>query len=357
MNPRLVISLACALAAGPTMGLAAEPAAGYFGEPALSSIADWDQFRRGLRQFSRVWSELDGVGATFNERSCLACHAVPMPGGAGLTTGTFVFVSARVVDEMGGHVFQRFRRTGSGIFEQPPPDGFSRRKAPPLFGLGLLEKIPQETLVRPRGGPDHIQGRPGGTPGEFGRFGWKAGIPDLAHFVRTAFSVELGFGAKVQEGKDRVDLENALDQVTTFVEMLSPPPGKSRGSPLEITGKELFEKIGCSQCHVSIFSGKFNRNGTAVEFEIRPYTDLLLHDMGPGLSDGISDGAAGGSDFRTPPLWGLTSFGPPYLHDGRADNLAQAIEEHDGEARATRSRWQALQDDERRALLCFLESL
>src|ERR1700704_76614 len=161
-----------------TFGLASAIAGGYFGEPASTSILDWEQFRAGVRQFSRVWGEADGVGPTFNERSCLACHAVPMPGGAGLTKGTFVFVSAQIKDDAGGHVFQRLQRMSSGVVEQPPPTTSNRRKAPSLFGLGLLEKVPQEFLMQPRPGPDNIRGRPGGTPDHFGRFGWKAGVPD-----------------------------------------------------------------------------------------------------------------------------------------------------------------------------------
>lgn len=356
MRRRLAIIIS-ALVAVPACGLASATAGGYFGEPAFALAPDWEIFRTGVRQFSRVWGEADGVGSTFNERSCLACHAVPMPGGAGLTKGTFVFVSAQVSDDTGGHVFQRLRRFSGDIVEQLPPASSQRRKAPPLFGLGLLEKVPQEFLMQPRLGPDNIHGRPGGTPDHFGRFGWKANVPDLAHFVKTAFSVELGFGSKVHEASNYPELDMAMDQVTNFVELLSPPPSKGDVATPEPPGKKLFAKIGCAQCHFPTLSGKYMRAGAVVEFEINPYTDLLLHDMGPALRDGISEGSAGGSDFRTPPLWGLTSFGPPYMHDGRAGDLSQAIAAHDGEARMTRVRWEALRDDERRSLLRFLETL
>ena len=91
--------------------------------------------------------------------------------------------------------------------------------------------------------------------------------------------------------------------------------------------------------------------------EIRAYTDLLLHNMGPDLADGIVEGKAGPADFRTPPLWGVSASGPPYLHDGRAHDLAEAIAMHDGEARNTRLRWERLSPADRDALIRFLQTL
>ena len=91
--------------------------------------------------------------------------------------------------------------------------------------------------------------------------------------------------------------------------------------------------------------------------DIRAYSDLLLHNMGPGLADGITEGRAGPADFRTPPLWGAGASGPPYLHDGRAHDLAEAIGLHDGEARNTRLRWEKLSPEDRDALIRFLQGL
>jgi CxxC motif-containing protein (DUF1111 family) len=329
---------------------------GYFGEPLIARVSDWAAFSAGVQQFSRVWGENDGVGVSFNERSCLACHAVPMPGGAGLTTGTYVFMSAQVRDEMGGHVFQRLRRSASGIIEQPIPADATRRRAPPLFGLGLLERVPLDELTKPRQGPDFISGRLGGTSTDVGRFGWKAGVPDLASFIKRAFSIELGFGSKALEATHYRSLPTAMEEVTTFVRMLSPPPMKEKHTLLEQHGKNIFERIGCSQCHTPILHVRNVQASNEID-EIHPYTDLLVHNMGKGLSDGISDGAASGLDFRTAPLWGSASFGPPYLHDGRANDLPEAIDEHDGEARLTRLRWLTLTHEDRRALLYFLRSL
>jgi CxxC motif-containing protein (DUF1111 family) len=333
-------------------------AGGYFGEPELRSSADWDAFAIGLRQFSHIWQEADGVGPTFNGRSCMACHAVPMPGGAGLTADTFVLISPQVRDDQDGLVFQRLQRISGAVTERAiGPDPVQRRKAPMLFGLGLLESVPAEKLMTTRSGPDHISGRPGGAEGRFGRFGWKARVSDLEQFVRVAFAVELGFGPRALHVSADSRLETAIGQVADFVRMLGPPPKRGPSTPLELTGQALFAQIGCAQCHVPTHSARHVQGGVVTEEEIHPYTDLLLHDMGAALADGIKDGNAHGSDFRTPPLWGVASSGPPYLHDGRANDLTQAIAAHDGEASDTRLRWESLTNEERRTLLLFLQAL
>ena len=115
---------------------------------------------------------------------------------------------------------------------------------------------------------------------------------------------------------------------------------------------------GCAQCHTP--SLRLTPRVTAElggEPEIRAYSDLLLHNMGTALADGLTEGRAGPADFRTPPLWGVGASGPPYLHDGRAHDLAEAIRQHDGEARNTRLRWEKLSPADRDALIRFLETL
>ena len=351
------IVLSAVVAATVSYGWVSAIAIGYFGEPIGGSSADWEAFTLGLRQFSRVWLIDDGAGPEFNGRSCMACHAVPMPGGAGLAKSTFVLVSAQIHDEAGGNVFQRLQRTPGGIVSRTPPDALRQRKAPSLFGLGLLEAIPVEQLLQPMPGPDQINGRPGGMDIRFGRFGWKAGIPDLEEFVRRAFAIELGFGLKASRGLSDPSLEYAIGQVTSFVRMLAPPPSKRSMTEIELTGERLFGQIGCAQCHRPSLSATYLQGSTVLHEQINAYTDLLLHDMGTVLADGIKQGKAGESDFRTAPLWGLTSSGPPYLHDGRANDLVQAIDQHNGEARNSRLRWQTLSGEERGALLHFLRML
>jgi CxxC motif-containing protein (DUF1111 family) len=140
--------------------------------------------------------------------------------------------------------------------------------------------------------------------------------------------------------------------------LLGPPPRQRDADERAAAGERIFAETGCAQCHTP--SLRLSHQAAAEldqEPEIRAYTDLLLHDMGPGLADGITEGKAGPADFRTPPLWGVGASGPPYLHDGRARDLSEAIGMHDGEARDTRLRWERLSPADREALIRFLQTL
>ena len=327
-----------------------------FGEPCSEATgADRAIFANGLRQFSRTWDEHDGVGERFNEHSCVGCHSVPVPGGSGTAANTFVLVSKGISDAAGGHVFQRLQRTADGVTELPAPSGASRRKPPMLFGLGLLDAAELRKPAGPAPGPDRIIGRVGGTSSQPGRFGWKARIPDLKTFTATAFAQELGLGRKPG---DETYPDIAVEEVAAFVRLLGPPPRKRDIDEQAKTGERIFGEIGCGQCHQQ--SLKLTRQAEAElghQPEIRAYTDLLLHNMGADLADGIVEGKAGPADFRTAPLWGVSASGPPYLHDGRAYDLAEAIGLHDGEAHNTRLRWDQLSPSDRDALIRFLQTL
>ncbi|HEY4470609.1 MAG TPA: di-heme oxidoredictase family protein [Stellaceae bacterium] len=326
-----------------------------FGEPRVeATAADRKIFEDGLKQFSRAWDAHDGVGARFNEHSCLGCHSVPKPGGSGTAANSFVIVSKSIADAGGGHVFQRLQRTASGIDELAAPAGASRRKAPPLFGLGLLDGVALKQPAAPAPGPDKVIGRVGGTAARPGRFGWKARVPDIESFVATAFAQELGLPRKTA-GQTYPDI--AIEEIAGFVRLLGPPPPREPDERAA-AGERIFTEIGCTQCHTP--SLRLTREAAAElgqQPEIRAYTDLMLHNMGSGLADGLVEGKAGPADFRTPPLWGVGVSGPPYLHDGRARDLAEAIGLHDGEARSTRLRWERLSPDDRDALIRYLQTL
>jgi CxxC motif-containing protein (DUF1111 family) len=179
-------------------------------------------------------------------------------------------------------------------------------------------------------------------------------VPDIETFVETAFAQELGLPRKTA-GQTYPDI--AIEEIAAFVRLLGPPP-RLAIDERAMAGERIFTETGCSQCHTP--SLRLTREASAElggDAEIRAYTDLLLHNMGPGLADGIAEGRAGPADFRTPPLWGVAASGPPYLHDGRAHDLAEAIGLHDGEARNTRLRWEKLSPEDREALLRFLQSL
>jgi CxxC motif-containing protein (DUF1111 family) len=330
---------------------------GLLGEPrAEATEVDRKIFMDGRRQFSRAWGEHDGVGDRFNEHSCVGCHSVPVPGGSGSAANTFVVVSNDIADAGGGHVFQRLQRTAGNVTELPAPPGSSRRKAPILFGVGLLDAVALRQPTMPAPGPDRIIGRIGGTSAQPGRFGWKARIPDLKTFTATAFAQELGFGGKALGPDYKFDI--AIEEVAAFVRLLGPPPKNADADHRAKAGERIFAEIGCAQCHKP--SLRVSRQAEAElghRPEIRAYTDLLLHNMGPALADGIIEGKAGAADFRTPPLWGVGASGPPYMHDGRAHDLPEAIGMHDGEARNTRLRWEQLSPADRDALIRFLGTL
>ncbi len=271
----------------------------------------------------------------------------------------------------------------------------SPRLAPPLIGLGLLEAIPAASILA-RADPDDLDGD--GVSGRanlvwsaqsgepvLGRFGLKADSPTVAHQTARAFSHDIGISSALRpapwgdctaaqtvcrtaphgDGDVRAwEIGAQAFALTRFyVASLAVPAHRDRDAPQVLRGEALFASVGCASCHTP--SQMIPRPGRAAPDQqdvIWPYTDLLLHDMGPGLADGVVAGRATGREWRTPPLWGtgLTSAvsgETTFLHDGRARSLLEAILWHGGEARAARDAVAAMGPDDREALMRFLESL
>lgn len=264
----------------------------------------------------------------------------------------------------------------------PPPSRRPRltaRNTPALFGAGLLDAVPEEAIIAGLCTTDpafpEITGRSPIDPasGVRGRFGWKGDVPSLAGFVAGACANELGLEvAQVSQAPDPTNPSGAsggLDLLPADVAALTayvaslPAPQPLDGQPGATAGEALFGQIGCAACHSPSLGGL---DGA--------YTDLLVHDMGAGLDEqgptlatyghrplqlareGSDDEPAGSAEWRTPPLWGVADSAP-YLHDGRAETLADAITHHGGEARATARRYAALSVNEQAQLIAFLESL
>lgn len=265
----------------------------------------------------------------------------------------------------------------------------SPRIANQVIGLGLLEAIPEETILGfsdpDDSNGDGISGRPNYVWNileaqlTLGRFGWKANQPSLIQQNSAAFNGDIGITTRVFPVENcptiQVDCLNAvnggvpeiddddLDKVTLYTSSLSVPAQRDFDNPDVMLGEALFTEIGCANCHImEIETGEHPTIPALSNQTIRPFTDLLLHDMGDGLADNAPDFEATGTEWRTPPLWGIGLFETVndhtyYLHDGRARNLEEAILWHDGEAQQARTNFTELSVEDRAALIAFLQSL
>ena len=264
-------------------------------------------------------------------------------------------------------VFPRFEVTPDGdTILRATPDSVLFRRTPALFGLGLLEWV-SVGILREYADPtdldsDRISGRIADDGGDYGRFGWTAVAGTLEEFVASAFCSELGLvgpaGRQSLSLQQSVDIDgNSIGRVAQYIRLLAPPPSTDSETALERQGRKVFEEVGCEACHRATLRTR-NSDGSALSDRVfHPYTDLLLHDMGPGRGPLVVSGGATPREYRTPPLWGLSSTGPPYMHDGGAANVAEAIDAHDGEALESLNAYSALAVHDRRALVAFLESL
>jgi CxxC motif-containing protein (DUF1111 family) len=263
----------------------------------------------------------------------------------------------------------------------------SPRIAPAIFGGGLLEAVPAEVVLAladpDDADGDGVSGRPNYVLDEggavvLGRFGWKANVASLLLQSSGAFLGDIGITTPLHPvescladqtaclaapngGSPEVD-EAKLERVTFYTRSLAVPARRDVGQPDTDAGELVFDEIGCGACHVAELSTGDAELAGLTDQAIRPYTDLLLHDMGPGLADGRPDGEASGSEWRTAPLWGLgliddVNGHTRLLHDGRARSIEEAILWHGGEAAAAQQAFLALEVADRRRLLAFLESL
>ena len=361
-------------------------------------------FQEGRSHFMDEEGVADGLGPVFNEASCVACH---------LTRGSAVGGSNGRLETRFGRVnsigkFDPLAAQGGSLLQdhaigrQPSrdpadPNAFfvftpesvpkeanvvAHRRTIPLFGLGLVDAVPDDEIraiaVLQRIYAPHAAGTVAvvtnlttGNPA-VGKFGWKNGNPTLLQFSADAYLNEMGITsplfpnencpggdctmmAKFNPRPDLNDPDGAdVIAFANFMTFLAPPP---RGPQTFATarGEAVFEKIGCAVCHVATLVTGANAVPALHRKAFHPYSDFLLHDMG-GLGDGIAQGAAGRYQMRTAPLWGL-SANATLLHDGRATTATDAILAHDGQGRFARERFERLDESARAQLLAFLGSL
>jgi CxxC motif-containing protein (DUF1111 family) len=359
--------------------------------PGITPV-EFEEFRLGLDDFLEVEASEEGLGPAFNGTSCAVCHNIPTIGGAGTmaelragrrnASGQF-----ETLDASGDTLFHMFSVPGHGCQPVLPEDTnvFARRVPIPLFGAGLVEAIPDETLLaledpNDRNG-DGVSGRAGlivdVESGErrVGRFGWKSQHATLIVFGADAYRNEMGitndlfphesaFGITAdrmrlcdpfsdpEDVRDPRTRRRGIDNFASFMRFLAPVAREGPNDQIR-AGEQVFAAIGCATCHVPTLETGPNANPLFHRKTVALFSDLLLHDVGTG--DGIKQGAAEPNEIRTPALWGLR-LRRPLLHDGSA-TLDEAIRRHAQEAELARRGFERLSDIDRAALLAFLRSL
>ena len=258
--------------------------------------------------------------------------------------------------------------------------------APPVFGLGLIEAVPESTILsfadEDDTNGDGISGKPnyvwnGYTQKmELGRFGLKANAPSLQIQVAGAYQQDMGVSSYVfatessigqSQGdgyKDDPEIPDSLmNSVAFYVRTLAVPARRNVTDANVVEGEKIFTQINCVACHKpTVYTGVNTNLPTLSNQRIHPYADFLLHDMGDGLADGRPDFRANGQEWRTATLWGIGLFPKTngtafYLHDGRARTLEEAILWHGGEAEQAKQKFVQLTTTERKSLISFLKSL
>lgn len=394
-------------------------------------------FRQNWVTFPASVKSLEGLGPTFIAASCIACHerdgrgrpplhrkedfqallfristpgknihggpidvpgygdqiqnfAIPGVKPEAVPKVNWVEISGKFADgQKYTLVKPEFLFTDLAYGEFPKEMMVSARVAPAVFGLGLLEAIPEEEILKNED-PDDID--QDGIRGHanfvwdyaqnkraLGRFGWKANQPTLHQQTAAAFSGDMGITtsmfptpncpslqpecAKAPQKKSVELSDSDLKKVVVYSQLLSVPERRVLPKEVELRGESLMKEMACTSCH----RPTFRTSSTAALKELRhqqiyPYTDLLVHDMGEGLADHRPDFLASGREWRTPPLWAIGMIKKinrhtRFLHDGRARSIEEAILWHGGEAENSQKKYIALPKKDREILIQYVESL
>jgi CxxC motif-containing protein (DUF1111 family) len=360
----------------------------------LSGLAapELARFHAGKALFEKVFTAREGLGPLFNENQCSACHTVPASGG---TSGFERVVKATrfggpsgcdLLTEDGG---QNVRTQATpqlkahGIERQPMPGQateIGRFSPPPLFGLGMVAEVPEHTILAGADpddtNRDGISGRAGrAADGRLARFGRKAEFASIAEFVESALNLEMGL--TTPRAPDEVALQTVtvpsnvdvaddpeldqarVDLLTAFVRFLNAPAPATARSPAHNdsieAGKRVFTELRCSACHVPSMRTGPSEIDALDQKRVPLYSDLLLHDMGPGLAN-VCTVVAMPTELRTQMLMGLRHR-DRLLHDGRTSDLREAILAHGGEAQRARDAFARLSWSRQEYVLKFLRSL
>jgi CxxC motif-containing protein (DUF1111 family) len=352
-------------------------------------------FIRGDEEFGRPFTVGEGLGPMFNDVSCASCHSGDGRGDPRNMLARIGESADGFLSEHGGPQIQTRAIPGAIAEVIPTAYPVSHRLPPAVFGMGLIEAIPDATIAALADSADTngdgISGRVnwvsppgyvleyvGGASPAVGRFGRKAQVASLLQQVVEAYHQDMGITSDFRPheilhyssqaatlASDHVtDPEigiGTVESVVHYVRSLAPPAAGAMTAQRR-DGETLFASAGCTGCHVPVLRSGTHALSALTARDVTLYSDLLLHDMGDALADNRADGGASGREWRTSPLWGIRlvpqflngrSF---YLHDGRAHSLDEAIRLHGGEAQRARDAYTALTSAQRAALLDFVGS-
>jgi CxxC motif-containing protein (DUF1111 family) len=363
-----------------------------FGDP-LPGLTDdeLDRFQVGKAVFYHAFDVPGGLGPVFNDTACTNCHNQGGDGGGSDTLETrYGRVTDGVFDPLLQFDGQLLHTKGIGLFNGVDFVGevvptvanvVARRRTTPLFGLGLVDAVPDQTLEelaafqqlftpatagRTLVVTDVFSGQP-----RVGRFGWKCQIGTVLTFSGNAFLNEMGittpfFPHENCPGGDCAllavnpartnpnDATETVMQLNDHTTFLAPPPQKPQTRKTR-DGGDLFAAIGCADCHVPALQTGPSTVRALDRIVFFPFSDFLLHDMG-NLGDGIVQSGAHGNEMRTAPLWGAR-VRSSYLHDGRAKSVRDAILAHDGQGLTARNSFASLDEHAQDQILDFIDTL
>lgn len=368
-------------------------------------------FLAGDEAFGTFYTAEMGLGPVFNAPACKACHP-----GEGRGHPSFNFTrfgrgdgpdadSFDYLEELGGPQLQTHAIAGYPAETLPPDVESSVRTGPVVVGLGLLEAVPAETILALADPDDEdgdgISGRANYVvPPDFieidptcscieckqtesgcklmGRFGRKARSINLLHQAARALHDDIGItsdffsedvfnplvgGPSGDAVPDPEVAADTLNSLTFYLRTLRPPMRRDAADAQVLKGEALFDDIGCTACHVAQLTTGPSSIEALANQPVAAYTDMLVHDMGSNLADGVPDEEASGSEWRTTPLWGIGIIDGQlggdqfYMHDGRARTLDEAIILHGGEAAQSSAAFALLSASDREAVFAFLRSL
>lgn len=351
------------------------------------------QFLAGDVAFNdEIFTSQNGLGSIFVATSCGSCHAGDGKGHPFTTLTRFgqTDSTGNQFLHLGGPQLQSRALPGYSPEQIPAGATFSKFTPPANTGLGFLELVSDADILAMTDpndiNGDGISGVPNWitlpsfiTPNSnaitqngkyIHRFGKKAAAHNLLHQTVNAYNQDIGITSTfhpqdVYSGLN-IDPEvsdQTVHSVVFYLQTLKAPIQRNQNDAEVIQGKNIFIQTGCESCHKQTLKTGFSSIAPLANKLFHPYTDLLLHDMGPGLDDGYTEGSAKTFEWRTPPLWGLglspNSQGGQYflLHDGRAKSIEEAIQFHGGEAQQSKERFQQLSVQDKNNLIKFLKSL